>query len=170
MPTRRARTPRPDPDRRGGKLRRASRADARVLVAHRHRMFAEIGARTPRQLVTHDRVYSRWILPRLRSGDVIVLLVETPDRGVVASGGIWFRPEQPRPEAPKSRVPYLFSMFTEPEYRGRGFARQIVREAVRIARGRGYRRVVLHAALKGRPLYRSLGFVRGWEMRLDLAG
>jgi ribosomal protein S18 acetylase RimI-like enzyme len=154
--------------RKGWKLRRATPKDWKVLVAHRHGMFGEIGGRTPRQLAAHDRVYKRWILPRLRTGEVIVILVETPAHGIVASGGVWFRPEQPRPEAPKPDIPYLFSMYTEPEFRRLGFAREIVREAVRIARARGYPRVVLHAAPNGRPLYAGLGFERTWEMRLNL--
>lgn len=131
-------------------------------------MFAEIGGRTPRQLQAHDREYRKWVVPRLRSGEVLALILEVPVVGPVASGGIWFRPEQPRPEAPRPIVPYLMSMYTEPVFRRRGLARRIVLEAVRLARGRGYRRVVLHAAPKARPLYRGLGFDRGWEMRLDL--
>ncbi len=134
-------------------------------MAHRRGMFAEIGGRTPRQLTAHDAVYRKWIMPRLASGEILVLVVETTDRRVVASGGIWFRPEQPRPGSPQLEVPYLFSMFTEPTYRHRGLARRIVREALRTCRARGYTRVVLHAAPRGRPLYRGLGFERTWEMR-----
>jgi GNAT superfamily N-acetyltransferase len=131
-------------------------------------MWAEIGGSTPRQLAAHGRVYKRWLLPRLASGEVIVLLVEAKNGNVVASGGIWFRDQQPIPKLPQFAVPYLFSMFTEPEFRGRGLAGWIVRESIRISRARGYRRVVLHAAPKGRPVYRRLGFDRAWEMRLDL--
>jgi GNAT superfamily N-acetyltransferase len=131
-------------------------------------MFADLGVLSPRRLTAHDRIYKRWILPRLRSGEVVVLLSEGPTSRVVASGGIWFRPEQPRPLAPRWKVPYLFSMYTEPGFRRRGLARRIVREAVRICRARGYTRIVLHAAPKGRPLYKGLGFQRGWEMRLEL--
>jgi GNAT superfamily N-acetyltransferase len=131
-------------------------------------MFAEIGGRPPKQLRAHDPVYRRWILPRLRSGEIVMLLAQTADHRTVASGGIWFRPEQPRPGAPRTTVPYLFSMFTEPEYRRRGLARRIVRETLRICRKLGYARVVLHAAPKGRALYRGIGFERSWEMRIAL--
>ncbi|MGC2288880.1 MAG: GNAT family N-acetyltransferase [Thermoplasmata archaeon] len=131
-------------------------------------MFADVGGSTPTQLAAHDQVYKRWILPRLKSGEVIVLVIERRGLGAVASGGIWFRPEQPRPRLPEDSVPYFFSMYTVPEFRRQGFARRIVRAAVRMARVRGFHRVVLHAAPKGRPLYRGLGFERTWEMRLDL--
>ncbi|MCI4352767.1 MAG: GNAT family N-acetyltransferase [Thermoplasmata archaeon] len=149
-------------------MRRASVSEGKLLVDHRHRMWEDVGGRTPKQLTAHDPVYRRWILPRVRTGEVIVLVIESPGRGVVASGGIWFRPEQPRPGAPESTVPYLFSMYTEPEFRGRGLARRIVREALRLSRRRGYARVLLHAAPLGRPVYRSLGFERSWEMRRPL--
>lgn len=150
------------------RLRRATGKDWRILVAHRHGMFEEIGGRSPQQLRSHDALYRKWISPRLRSGEVVILLLETGNHRVAASGGIWFRPEQPRPGAPRQRVPYVFSMFTEPNYRRRGLARRIVKEVLKICRRLGYSRVVLHAAPKGRPLYRGLGFERSWEMRIDL--
>ncbi|MCI4348230.1 MAG: GNAT family N-acetyltransferase [Thermoplasmata archaeon] len=150
------------------KLRRASASEGRLLVDHRHRMWIDVGGRTSKQISAHDPVYRRWILPRVRSGEVIVIVIEAPGRRVVASGAIWFRPEQPRPGAPQLTVPYLFSMYTEPQFRGRGLASRIVRETLRICRRRGYIRVLLHAAPLGRPVYRRLGFERSWEMRLPL--
>jgi GNAT superfamily N-acetyltransferase len=132
-------------------------------------MWVDIGGRTPRQLAAHDRVYRRWLLPRLLSGEIVVWVLESSPGVVVASGGVWFRPEQPRPENSRFTVPYLFSMFTEPAFRKQGRGRRIVEEAVRLCRRRGYTRVVLHAAPMGRPLYRALGFERSWEMRRVLA-
>jgi GNAT superfamily N-acetyltransferase len=150
------------------KLRRASSSDWKILVDHRHRMFGEIGGRTAHQLAAHDRLYRKWMKQRISSGELVLLVIETPGGRIVASGGIWFRSEQPRPESARLQVPYLLSMYTEPEFRGRGLARRIVREAVRICRRRGYRRVVLHAAPRARPLYRKAGFERTWEMRREL--
>ncbi len=133
-------------------------------------MFAAIGGRSPRQLHAHDAVYRRWLLPRLRSGETVLLILETPQHAVAASGGVWFRPEQPRPEAPRSTVPYIFSMFTEPAQRKHGLAAQLLQEMLRVARQRGYRRVVLHAAPAARRIYRRAGFSRTWEMRAELTG
>jgi GNAT superfamily N-acetyltransferase len=155
-------------DLRASKIRRATRSDWNVLVDHRHRMFAEIGGRTRQQLAAHDRLYRRWMRRRIASGELVLLVIEVPGTGVVASGGVWFRPDQPRPESPQLQVPYVLSMYTEPGFRGRGLARRIVGEAVRISRRRGYRRVVLHAAPRARSLYRKAGFERTWEMRREL--
>jgi GNAT superfamily N-acetyltransferase len=170
MKVRRARTPglRSDRQRTRWKLRKASRSDLEILLDHRHRMWVELGKRTPRQMMIHDRLYRRWVLPRLRSGELVAWIVEGPSRRILASGGIWFRPEQPHPGFPQVTVPYLLSMYTEPEHRGRGYAGRIVREAVRLCRQRGYHRMLLHAAPLGLRLYRQAGFKRTWEMRLDL--
>jgi GNAT superfamily N-acetyltransferase len=99
----------------------------------------------------------------------VALVVEALGGAIVASGGVWFRSEQPRPENSRQTVPYILSMYTEPEYRGRGLAGRIVREAVRICRARGFARVALHAARRARPMYRRLGFERTWEMRRELS-
>ncbi len=153
---------------RGGKLRRATLSDLATLSDHRHRMFTEIGGRTRRELAAHVKGYRAWVAPRLKSGEIVVFLVEAGAHGAVARGGRWPRPAPPRPEAPHARVPYLFSMYTEPGFRGRGLASRIVREAIRRSRRQGYTRVVLHAAPLGRRVYRRLGFERSWEMRLLL--
>lgn len=163
------RTPSPSARHRGAwALRTATGADWRVLVAHRHQMWAEIGGRTARELATHDRAYRRWALPRLKSGELVALVIESPGGGIAASGAVWFRPDQPRPGLSQLDAPYILSMYTEPRFRRHGLARRIVREALRICRKRGYRRVVLHAAPKGRRLYRTEGFERTWEMRITL--
>ncbi len=130
-------------------------------------MFAEIGGRSPGQLRAHATVYRRWLLPRLRSGEAILLLLETGGHVVAASGGVWFRPEQPRPEAARLEVPYIFSMYTEPEFRHRGLAGRLVRDLLRVSRSLGYRRVTLHAAPAARGIYRRAGFERTWEMRIS---
>lgn len=150
----------------GWAFRRADPSDVPLLVRHRLGMFTEIGGRSPRQLRAHAAVYRRWLLPRLRSGEAILLLLETREHVVGASGGVWFRPEQPRPEAARLQVPYIFSMYTEPGFRRRGLAGQLVRELLRVSRSKGYRRVTLHAAPAARGIYRRAGFERTWEMRI----
>jgi GNAT superfamily N-acetyltransferase len=53
---------------------------------------------------------------------------------------------------------YLHSVYTEPAYRRRGYARQIVMEAMSYCASRGINRIDLAATTVGRPLYESLGF------------
>ena len=65
--------------------------------------------------------------------------------------------------------PYLLSMYTEPDFRRRGVASMVVKEAINWCRKNKYERLMLHASEMGRKVYSQLGFKRTWEMRLDLA-
>lgn len=120
-------------------------------------------------LDTADPVYRRWARTRIRSGRLAAFIAE--DRGrAVASGCVWLMPVQPRPHWRGTTAGYLLSMFTEPDARGKGHANRIVRAAIRWAKGRGVRVMLLHASRFGEPIYRRLGFESTTEMRLRLEG
>jgi GNAT superfamily N-acetyltransferase len=148
-------------------LRRATAQDLDLLVVHRRRMWADIDSGfTARELDEADPIYRRWARTRLRSGALVGWIVEIAGRAV-ASGCVWVQPVQPRPRWAAGRQPYLLSMFTEPDVRGRGFARRIVRAAMDWAKGEGYPRFTLHASDRGRRVYEALGWQRTWEMKVE---
>jgi GNAT superfamily N-acetyltransferase len=141
--------------------------DLDVLVRHRRGMWTDMRLFTEAQLNAADPVYRRWARARLKSGDLVGWLVEVKGEAV-ASACVWNQPIQPRPGWPSGRQPYLLSMYTEPRYRGRGFAKRIVRAATAWARKQGYPRFTLHASTMGRRVYEPLGWERTWEMKIDL--
>ncbi|HKN07612.1 MAG TPA: GNAT family N-acetyltransferase [Thermoplasmata archaeon] len=143
-------------------------ADIAVLVDHRHRMWAAIGRGTEAEILEHNPRYRRWLRPRIRTGEVAGVLAEAPDGTAAGSGLVWFRPDQPRPRVSARTSPYILSMYTRPEWRGKGIASGIVRRLLAICRDGGYGYVILHASEKGRSVYRRLGFERTWEMRYFL--
>ena len=61
-------------------------------------------------------------------------------------------------------------MFTEPSHRGEGHGTRIVRAAIRWAKARDVRVMLLHASPFGDPIYKRLGFERTTKMRLVLVG
>ncbi len=151
------------------RLRTAAPADLETLVRHRRRMWKDIGGRTTRELDRADGPYRAWVRRQTRARRFVAFLVEAPDGRVAGSGAIWLQPAQPRPGTlSRETMPYILSMFTEPEFRGRGIATRLVRAMLRWATERGYRRIFLHASTMGRPIYARLGFTAGNEMRLDL--
>ncbi|NNN18091.1 MAG: hypothetical protein HKL79_07010, partial [Thermoplasmata archaeon] len=83
---------------RGYRLRAARASDLETLVDHRHRMFLSIGGRAEERIAAHDRRYRRWLLARLRRGELVGQIAETRRGEAVGSGCIWYQPEQPRPE------------------------------------------------------------------------
>lgn len=149
-------------------LRRATLADLDVLVRHRRGMWEEIRVTPSGELDAMDRTYRRWARTRLRSGRLVGFVVEAADGHIAASGCVWIMPSQPRPGWRGAFVPYLMSMYTEKEDRGKGHARRIVRETVRWSRAHGYTMIVLHASEHGRGIYEREGFVPTPEMRLRL--
>jgi GNAT superfamily N-acetyltransferase len=62
-------------------------------------------------------------------------------------------------------VPLLVNVYTEPQWRRRGIARQLVIALMQWASDKGADQLVLHASDAGRPLYESLGFAATNEMR-----
>ncbi len=153
---------------RGFRVRQATRRDTVVLVAHRRRMWEDIGGRTPEQLDAADPVYRRWYLKEAKAGRYVAFVAEDGEGRVVASGCLWLQPGQPRPGDASCVDPYLLSMYTEPDARGKGLATRIVREAIRWCRANGYGRMTLHASKMGRGVYRRLGYERTWEMRIRM--
>ena len=153
---------------RRGKLtyRRTTIADLSLLVDHRHRMWSDIGHRTEAEISEHDARYRPWARSRLRSGELVGCVARSSDGSAVASGLVWFRPDQPRPKLPTLVSPYILSMYTDPAWRGRGIASRIVQELIALCREAGYPNAELHASRFGRRIYRRVGFERTWEMRL----
>lgn len=150
------------------RLRGATVRDLDLLVRHRRGMWEEIADFLRDELDAADAAYRRWARPRLRNGGLVGFVAETAAGVPAASACLWVMPSQPRPGWKGTRVPYLLSMFTEPEFRRRGLATRILRASIRWARDRGYDHVLLHASVFGEPLYREWGFERSAEMRLVL--
>lgn len=68
----------------------------------------------------------------------------------------------------KKPIATLSGIYVDPAYRGRGIARALTNAAIEWCRHRGCSTIRLVASDAGRPLYESLGFVPGAEMRLSL--
>lgn len=63
---------------------------------------------------------------------------------------------------------YIWGVYVETPYRGRGFGKQLTKMAIDYLKSLGCTRAILHASPSGKPVYTSLGFAAGNEMRLDL--
>jgi len=144
--------------------------DLEVLVDHRHRMFDAFRKISALEHELGDREYRKWARLRMKKGEFVAWIIErSRDRLPVATGAVWLLEHQPRPGRPAGKAPYLLSMYTDPNFRGRGFASRIVRESMMWSRQNGFSRMSLHASKFGRSVYRKLGWERTWEMRVVLS-
>jgi GNAT superfamily N-acetyltransferase len=131
-------------------------------------MWADIGGFDPFAIRREAVAYRRWVSQRLGTRRFLGWIVESGQGQVAGSGCVWVVESLPRPGDPQRWRPYVLSMYTDPEFRGRGVASSIVRAAVAWSRARGFSRITLHGSEMGRPVYARLGFERTWEMRRQL--
>ena len=72
------------------------------------------------------------------------------------------------PKNPENRRALIVNVYTEPEYRGQGLARQLMLTVLDWLKQQGFRAAALHASEAGRHLYETLGFRASNEMQLKL--
>ena len=150
------------------RIRPATPQDLAVVLHHRRRMFAEMGFTEPRALEAMLASATPLIQRGLGDGTYRGWLVESPGSGIVAGGGVIILEFQSHPADPVPRRAWVVNMFTEPEHRRRGLARQLMDTMIGWCRAEGMRYLHLHASDDGRALYESLGFEPTNEMRLAL--
>lgn len=150
------------------KIRPATPRDLDVVLYHRRRMFEDMGF-TDRQALDAMIASSTPLLRRgLTDGTYQGWLVEAPGNRVAAGGGVIVLQFQSHPTDPRPRRAWVVNMFTEPEDRRRGLARELMQTILGWCKAEGMRFLYLHASDTGRPLYESLGFTPTGEMHLAL--
>lgn len=90
------------------------------------------------------------------------------DGRVIAGGAVVISPWPSHAYDLDCRRVTILNVYTEPEYRRRGVARQLMETIIAWCKQQGFARVTLHASEHGRHLYESLGFADSNEMRLNL--
>ena len=149
-------------------FRTATVADTECIADQRYLMFAEMGMDT--EMLAKARVhYVPWLVERLSNGIYTGTLVES-DAIVIAGAGIWVGMGAPLPTLHSSdhRRASIVNVYTHPDHRRRGLARQLVSRLIDFAREENYPIITLHASDAGRALYESMGFRNTNELRLQL--
>ncbi|HEX4154698.1 MAG TPA: GNAT family N-acetyltransferase [Acidobacteriaceae bacterium] len=146
-------------------LRRATPDDAALIARHRHLMFADNNFTTEQRLCEMDATFLPWVRNHLIDGSYIGIFLEEAGQ-VLAAGGIFLMDFPPHWSDPEPLRAYLLNFYTVPEARGRGYARQVLEAALADCRSRGPRVITLHASRFGRPIYEKYGFTSTTEMML----
>jgi GNAT superfamily N-acetyltransferase len=151
-------------------IQKATLEDISVLAHHRLAMFTDMGVGTPESREAAIELFRPYLEANLPGGVYQGWLAKTEDGQVIGGGGLIVEPwpAAARDSRPQSRRAYVLNIYTEPEYRGQGVARQIMTAILDWCRVEGFETVSLHASSLGRPLYESLGFEPTNEMRLKL--
>lgn len=149
-------------------IRSSTIDDLAVILRHRRRMFEDMGYTDIEALDAVVTVSTPLIEKGLRDGTYRAWFAVDEVGQVVAGAGIITLTFQPHARDPRAERTWIVNVFTEPEHRRKGLARQVVQAAIDWCRGEGMKIVFLHASDEGRALYENLGFQPTGEMRLPL--
>lgn len=146
-------------------IRLAIPEDAELIGRQRRQMFLDAGQPDDDLMTAMERDFVPWVRTKLAEDKYIGWLAS--EDGVVSGGsGLWLM-EFPSHFLHVEPVrAYLLNFYTAPEFRGRGLAKLLLKEAVDEARRRGCGVVTLHASKFGRPIYEKNGFKQTNEMML----
>jgi GNAT superfamily N-acetyltransferase len=149
-------------------IRPATLNDIRTILHHRRSMYEDMGRGDTRALDIMEATSEKYFRAAIADGSYRGFLAETPDRKVVAGGGIVISHWPGHPGELHPRRAMILNMYTEKEFRRRGIARQLMITMMDWLRKEGFPKVGLHASDDGRPLYDSLGFEVSNEMEIIL--
>ena len=150
-------------------FRRATAEDAELLATMRLEMRRE--RETAVCTVSADEFFRRnveFFRTHIAGGDFISFLAFDGDDAAACSG-MSLQVHPPTYENPSGKSGYISNMFTRPDWRHRGLAKQLVDRLVAAARDAGCAKLYLNASAMGRPLYVKYGFIPAdGEMSFDI--
>lgn len=148
-------------------IREGTVTDISAIARQRRRMCEDMNYSDAEALSTMVTVTADYLKKAIPEGSFRSWLACDNGR-VVAGGAVVIVPWPAHAYDLECRRATILNVYTEPEYRRRGIARQIMQTIVTWCKQQGFARVTLHASEQGRHLYESLGFTDSNEMRLNL--
>ncbi|MGD0212181.1 MAG: GNAT family N-acetyltransferase [Terriglobales bacterium] len=147
-------------------IREAAASELEIILHHRRSMFRDMGEGTAEELDRMVEVAGPWLARALADDSYRHWLAVDGSGRVCGGGGVLLGPWPANPKDPCMERAVILNVYTEPEFRKRGIARQIMLTILGWIKERGLRSVNLHASDEGRALYEKLGFSATNEMRL----
>lgn len=127
-----------------------------LRMAYLRADFGDIGNEVAEMAIIEElKPYLRYHIGR----DLKAFVARDDEAGLIcACAWLLLVDKPPSPRFPHGRTGVLFNVFTRPEYRRRGIAKQVMNCLLDEARDHALDVVELHATDDGYPLYLSLGF------------
>jgi len=147
-------------------IREAAPSESAIILHHRRSMFRDMGEGTVEELDRMVEVARPWLARALGDGSYHHWLALDGLGRVAGGGGVLLSPWPANPKDPCTQRAVILNVYTEPEFRKRGIARQVMQTVMAWVKEHGFHSVNLHASDEGRHLYEKLGFKATNEMRL----
>ncbi|MEW1862039.1 GNAT family N-acetyltransferase [Streptomyces sp. NBC_00669] len=153
-------------------VRNGGRGDVAEVVRLRRVMFAAMtgtDAPGPWEAEARRLLAGQLAVPDPATGVFVVDADQGAGLAACAVGTVEQR--LPSPSSPAGRFGFIFNVCTDPEYRGRGYARAVTEALLDWFAANGVTRVDLHATPEAEHLYRELGFAaHSTALSLDVSG
>ena len=151
-------------------VRMATVDDIPVLVQRHHLVIEEIMRVEDVKMVNPDwngmdRSYQDKLERQLSSGKCIAYILEY-ENNIAASGAVSIVERVPLPDDPNCETGYIHSIYTNKDFRRKGYAKLIAEELIKACKAHGIRRVQLKSSKAGLKLYEQLGFKETKTMSL----
>jgi len=130
-------------------IRPTAPADAEVIAFHRYPGDTDAGERP---------LYAAWVATALQRGTYLGFLTVTDGGEVVSGAGLALLEWGPTRGDPQPWRARVVNVWTHPDWRRRGLARELVTHCLDAARAQGITRLSLGTSELGRALYEALGF------------
>jgi GNAT superfamily N-acetyltransferase len=147
-------------------IREAAPSESAIILHHRRSMFRDMGEGTVEELDRMVEAARPWLARAMSNGSYRHWLAIDGSGRVAGGGGVLLSPWPANPHDPCSERAVILNVYTEPRFRRRGVARQVMTAILEWIKAYGLRGVNLHASDEGRHLYEKLGFEATNEMRL----
>ena len=130
-------------------------------------MFLDLGFADDDTMKQKMAEFLPWLQGKMAANEYLTWLA-IADNQPVAGLGLWLIEWPPHLIGLARQRGYILNVYTHPDHRRKGLARELTRIAVDWCASHGIDFVFLHASPQGRLVYEGLGFQPGSEMRLRL--
>ncbi len=148
-------------------IREATADDIPEILEQRKHMYQDMGHREPGALFRMVSTSREFLGKAIPAGYFRGWFATDEDK-IVAGGAVLLSPWPSHTYDGECLRATILNVYTYPEFRRRGIARQLMQHMIEWCRNQGLAMVYLHASEDGRALYESLRFEPTTEMRLKL--
>src|SRR5260370_14232219 len=150
------------------RIRAATLPDIPHVLHPRRSMFAEMGRGNAAEHTKMPETTETYLHRAIPAGRYVGWLAETTEGRIVAGAGVAIADWPGSPDDPTGKRALVLNVYTEPEFRRQGIARQLMLAVIAWCREQRLRSLSLHASDFGRALYEALGIHPTNAMRLHL--
>jgi len=138
-------------------IRKATTNDIQIILRHRVEMIRSMGWSEDMISGTKDATLRFLQQP----WDPSIECYLATDKGRIIGGcAVSFCVAYPSARNRSGKFAYLYNMFVEPEYRGRGIATSLVKYITQLCRTRGVEKMTLNDTKMSKGIYEKEGFVK----------